>query len=142
MLVRWRVKFHFIDWQASTMWWFYCKIDFKGWWSHWTWLYSKLSSKIPSKIERGSSTQQDNHLVEFCRKLFLCVKWFHWNNNQATVHPFTLYKNDINNGSLLKCRSLCIISNEKNHDAHKAHAFITKIIQHTKQIIPNLIKMH
>ena len=68
------------------------------------------------------------------------IQGFHWNNNQATVHPFTLYEKDIN-GSL-NYRSLCIISNERNHGAHTVHAFITRITEHIKQIIPNVVKIH
>ena len=74
---------------------------------------------------------------------FVCqdsVQGFHCSNNQATVHPFTLYENNIN-GSL-NCRSLCIISNERNHGAHTVHALITKIIEHIRQIIPNVVKIH
>ena len=40
------------------------------------------------------------------------------------------------------CRSLCIISNERNHGAHTVHAFITRIIKQIKQIIPNVVKIH
>ena len=39
-------------------------------------------------------------------------------------------------------RSLCIISNERNHGAHTVHAFITRIIKQIKQIIPNVVKIH
>ena len=67
------------------------------------------------------------------------VQGFQWNNNQATVHPFTLYEKDIN-GSL-NCRSLYIIINERSHGAHTVHIFITKIIEHIKQIIPNAVKI-
>ena len=34
------------------------------------------------------------------------------------------------------------ISIEKNHGANTVHAFITKIKEHIKQIIPNVVKTH
>ena len=83
-------------------------------------------------------------LLDFAENYsFVCqgsVQGFHWNNNHATVYSFTLYEKDIN-GSL-NCRSLCIISNERNHGAHTVHAFVTRIIEHIKQVIPNVVKIH
>ena len=34
------------------------------------------------------------------------------------------------------------ISIERNHGANTVHAFITKIKEHIKQIIPNVVKTH
>ena len=81
-------------------------------------------------------------LLDFSKNYsFVCqdsVQGFHWNNNQETVHPFKMYEKDIN-GSL-NCRSLCIISNSRNHGVHTVDAFIAKIKEHIKQIIPFQIK--
>ena len=95
------------------------------------------------KLKEDLPLNEINLLLDFAENYsFVCqdsVQGFHWNNNQATVHPFIFYENDIN-GSLT-C-SLCIISNERNHGANTVHTFITKIIEHVKQIIPNLVKIH
>lgn len=46
---------------------------------------------------------------------------FHWNNNQATVHPFAIYHKD-NNGNL-QVKSLVMISECLHHDTIAVHVF-------------------
>ena len=138
IFVRWRVWFYFINWQAHD--WY---IDFKNWWPHLTLLYSHSQETYLWKL-KDLQRKEIIHLLDFAENYpFAChdpVQGFHWNNNQATVHPFKLWENVIN-GSL-NCRSLCIISNERNHGAHTLHTFITQIIEHIKQVIPNVVKIH
>ena len=129
---------------------------------HWLtgWIYEKFILKIDDltrhhytahsqamylqKLKEDLPLNEIILLLDFAENYpFVCtdsVKGFHWNSNQATLHPFTLCEKDIN-GSL-NCRSLCIISNERNHGAHTVHAFIIRIMEHIKQIIPNVVKIY
>ena len=48
------------------------------------------------------------------------IQSFHWNNTQATIHPFVIYyKQD----GTLKHKSLACISDMLQHDVHTLYAF-------------------
>lgn len=51
---------------------------------------------------------------------------YHWNNKQATIHPFTVYYRDINEE--VKHYSYIIISECLKHDSVAVHLFIEKFI--------------
>ena len=58
------------------------------------------------------------------------IQSFHWNNTQATIHPFVIYyKQD----GTLKHKSLACISDMLQHDVHALYAF-------QKTIILNVVK--
>ncbi|CAM1301229.1 Uncharacterised protein r2_g1101 [Pycnogonum litorale] len=54
---------------------------------------------------------------------------FHWNNNQATIHPFVIY---FNNGDDIKNISFVIVSESLHHDVTAVHLFQSKFIQFLK----------
>jgi len=64
---------------------------------------------------------------------------FHWENSQATLHPFSVYYRN-SNGSV-DTVSLCIISDHMKHDTVAVHAFQKVVIEHLKQIIKGLYKV-
>lgn len=61
------------------------------------------------------------------------VQGFHWNNSQATIHPFVMYYKEDNN---IKFINMCIVSDCMNHDAKAVHAFISTIMEYIKEKLP------
>ena len=55
------------------------------------------------------------------------VQSFHWNNLQATVHPFLCYYRELN-GNKLNSISFTVISENKDHDSTAVHLFQRKLI--------------
>ena len=66
------------------------------------------------------------------------VQGHHWDNSQATIHPFVIYYKQ--NGEL-KCHNIAVISDYLKHDTVTVHCFIAKLIPDLKQIIPGLEKI-
>ena len=61
------------------------------------------------------------------------VQGFHWNNSQATLHPFVIYFMEENK---IKCKSICIISDNLQHNTNSVHCFIYEVLKHLKNLIP------
>jgi hypothetical protein len=59
------------------------------------------------------------------------VQGQHWNNSQATLHPFTVYYKDEGE---LKCLSICVVSDHLQHNTNVVHAFLDKVLSHLKTI--------
>ncbi|XP_065669184.1 uncharacterized protein LOC136088691 [Hydra vulgaris] len=59
------------------------------------------------------------------------VQGFHWNNSQATVHPFVAYF--IKDGKL-DTQSYCVISDHLKHGTDAVHCFIGNVIDKLKQL--------
>jgi len=66
------------------------------------------------------------------------VQGHHWDNSQATLHPFAVYYRE---NETLKCLSFCIISDCMKHDTTTVHAFISVLLFHLKQILPVVKKV-
>ena len=63
------------------------------------------------------------------------IQGYHWENSQATLHPFcAYYKQD---GSL-KCLNICMISDCMRHDTNTVHAFVTKVLHYIKTKLPSI----
>lgn len=58
------------------------------------------------------------------------VQGYHWNNDQATVHPFVIYYRD--NAASVKSESFVVISEIMKHDSIAVHVFIAKLIDFMK----------
>lgn len=59
------------------------------------------------------------------------VQGQHWNNSQATLHPFTVYYKQ---GKELKCLSLCVVSDCLEHNTNVVHAFMDKMLFYLKSV--------
>lgn len=57
------------------------------------------------------------------------IQGFHWDNSQATLHPFAVYTRE-NDG--VKCHSMCIISDCLQHNAVTVYVFIRTVLQYLK----------
>jgi len=54
---------------------------------------------------------------------------FHWNNLQATLHPFVCYFKELATPDVLKHTSFVVISESNNHDTTSVHLFQKVLIQ-------------
>ena len=64
------------------------------------------------------------------------VQSFHWNNRQCTLHPVVLYFMD--NSNLLQESSLCILSDDMDHDisfVHEVQRFTAQHINETHPVV-------
>jgi hypothetical protein len=64
---------------------------------------------------------------------------YHWDNSQCTLHPFVLYYKQ---SDVLKCVSICIISNCMRHDTVAVHAFQRRVIEYITTILPTASKLY
>ncbi|XP_074029570.1 uncharacterized protein [Leptinotarsa decemlineata] len=68
------------------------------------------------------------------------AQFFHWNNDQATVHPFAVYYNEKEE---IKYTSFVIISKCLIHDSIAVHLFQRKLISFLKSnVLPSLKKIY
>ncbi|CAH0391660.1 unnamed protein product [Bemisia tabaci] len=65
------------------------------------------------------------------------IQGFHWNNDQATIHPFVAY---YRHEETLQHISYIIISDCLRHDAVSVHLFLVKLISFLKAQFPNNVK--
>ena len=56
---------------------------------------------------------------------------YHWDNSQATLHPFTVY---FRKDDKLVCESVCMISDNLKHDTVAVHAFQKRLIPYLQQL--------
>ena len=60
---------------------------------------------------------------------------FHWNNAQATIHPFVVYYRE-SDSSELRHLNFVVISNCMNHDTVVVHLFLTSFLKHALAFFP------
>lgn len=66
------------------------------------------------------------------------VQGFHWENSQASLHPFVVYFG----GKELQSLSICMISDCLRHDTIAVHAFLIELISYLKIKIPGMKHIH
>lgn len=59
------------------------------------------------------------------------VQGFHWENSQATLHPFAVYYVE----EKLQCASICIISDCLRHDTVVVHISLVYVIEYLKKLV-------
>lgn len=64
------------------------------------------------------------------------VQGMHWNNNQATIHPFAIYYKDDEN--VLHMKNLVSISECLHHDTVAVHMFQSGLLKFIRDKIPNV----
>lgn len=69
------------------------------------------------------------------------VQGFHWNNSQATLHPFAIYYQNNTAESEISMISICIISDCLVHDSVTVHCFQQVVIKYIKTILQNVNKV-
>ena len=68
----------------------------------------------------------------------MLITRFHWDNSQATLHPFVAYYRK--DGELHHI-SMCVVSNCLKHDTITVHKFQQPVIQYLKVKLPELSKL-
>ena len=63
------------------------------------------------------------------------VQGFHWENSQASLHPFVVYYHQDNN---IQCLSACVISDSLRHDTIAVHVFMSKFINYLKKTLNHI----
>lgn len=66
------------------------------------------------------------------------VQGYHWNNSQCTLHPFVAYYKN-SDGELLT-KSICVISDDLQHDVSAVYTFQTHIVNYLKTLLSGDIK--
>lgn len=66
---------------------------------------------------------------------------FHWENSQATLHPFVVYYKELGSEEV-RTSSLCIISNCLRHDTIAVHVFLREVIQYLNGLINEIRHIH
>lgn len=66
---------------------------------------------------------------------------FHWENSQASLHPFVAYYRT-SNSSTLQHTSMCVISDSGKHATATVFAFQKTVLPYLQITLPNLVKVH
>lgn len=94
---------------------------------------AKAQSKYLTNLKENLSPGEVLILLDFAENYSFviqdAVQGFHWNNAQATLHPFVVYYKDENE---LKSLSLCVISDCLRHDTTAVHAYISNMLDYLK----------
>ena len=105
-----------------------------------------LSKPQASDLSKLKDELKDNEavvLLDFAENYSFVaqdvVQTLHWNNSQATLHPFVVY---YKSKGELKHLNLCVISDCLEHDTLVAHAFINKGMPYIKEQPPFVTKLH
>ena len=64
------------------------------------------------------------------------IQGHHWNNSQATLHPFTIYHSK---DQEVQCISICVINDCMQHDSISVHVFIKIVSEYIKSILPDIM---
>lgn len=110
--------------------------------------HSFIATKQSCYLKHMKENLPSNHCIVLCDfaenysfVLQDAAQGFHWNNAQATIHPFVIYY--LGDDNKLMHLSLAIISNCMTHDTIAVHLFQRHMIQFLKEKLPNEIeKIH
>jgi hypothetical protein len=103
---------------------------------------SRHQSRYLTDLKVSMSTNECIILLDFAENYSFVVQdaaqGYHWDNTQATLHPFVVYFKDQNE---VRCTSFCIISNHMKHDVIAVHVFQLKVLEYIKLKMPELSKV-
>ena len=104
---------------------------------------SKPQASYLSKLKDELKDNEAIILLDFAENYSFVaqdvVQSFHWNNSQATLHPFVVY---YKSKGELKHLNVCVISDCLKHDTLAVHAFINKGMLYIKEQRPFVTKLH
>ena len=104
---------------------------------------SKAQANYLSKLKDELKDNEAIALLDFAETYSFVaqdvVQSLHWNNSQATLHPFVVY---YKSKDQLKHLNLCVISDCLKHDSLAVHAFIHKGMPYIKEQPPFVTKLH
>ena len=102
-------------------------------------LHLKATSQLSIYLSWRMSSKTWSHCFTHSFVAQDVVQTFHWNNSQATLHPYVVY---YKSKGELKHLNLCVISDCLKHDSLVAHAFINKGMPYIKEQLPFVTKLH
>ena len=62
------------------------------------------------------------------------VQGFHWENSQATLHPFVVYYRNTNQSR--ESQSLCVVWDHQKHNQSAVHSFLVVALSFVKSQLP------
>ena len=65
---------------------------------------------------------------------------FHWENKQATLHPFVAYQSK--GDGTLEHRNICVVSECREHSTVTVFAFLKVVINYLKKEFPTVKQVH
>jgi hypothetical protein len=68
------------------------------------------------------------------------IQSFHWENKQATLHPFVAYRR-LEDGTL-EHRNICVVSDVKEHSTVTVFSFLKVVIRQLQADFPGIKKIH
>lgn len=68
------------------------------------------------------------------------IQSFHWENKQATLHPFVAYR--MTADGIIEHRNVCILSDSREHSTCTVFAFLKVLIEYLKKEFNGLKKIH
>ena len=68
------------------------------------------------------------------------IQSFHWENKQATLHPFVAYCRMT--GGTLEHRNICVVSDSREHSTVTVHAFLRVVIPYLQTQFSDMKKIH
>ena len=95
---------------------------------------AKGQSSYLTRLKESLSANQVIILLDFAENYSFvvqdAVQAYHYNNSQATLHPAVIYyKQD----GIIKSYSMCVVSDNLNHETRTVHAFQKEIINVIKE---------
>lgn len=94
-----------------------------------TFQQSSFIKNLKSSLQPGEFIVFGDFSENYSFVIQNAAQGFHWNNSQATLHPFTIYYRNENS---LQHLSFVVISNCLKHDSVAVHLFIEKLIMFLK----------
>uniref|UniRef100_A0A6P7GVN1 Uncharacterized protein LOC114343446 n=1 Tax=Diabrotica virgifera virgifera TaxID=50390 RepID=A0A6P7GVN1_DIAVI len=105
---------------------------------------SKAQSRYLKDLKENLSNDVCVVLCDFAENMTFVVQdeiqSFHWSNPQATLHPFVFYYKQ-NDEDGIKCKSLCIISDNLDHNTATVHTFQKYFVEEVKKVAPEVKKI-
>ena len=104
---------------------------------------ARLQASYVARIKEGPMEGEVLVIGDFAENYSFVLQdaaqGFHWNNSQATIHPFVIYHRlplPGDDNTNLKSLSFVIISDCLTHDTIAVHRFQRKLIAHLKDHLP------
>lgn len=98
---------------------------------------AKSQSNYLKKLKENLGSEEAIVLLNFAENFSFivqdAVQGYHWDNSQATLHPFVIY---YKSGDKLDSISICVISDCLRHDVPTVHTFVSKVMEYIKYILP------
>ena len=97
----------------------------------WNYFIAKAQSQFLNELKENLQQNQCIVLIGFAENYSFIVQdaiqGHHWNNSQATSHPFITYFKNEKKKKELHCRNLCIVSDCLKLNANTVCAFISEV---------------